>query len=706
MVDNYKYDWIGGEKMYKKFKTFFEPLLTILISIVLVRIDIVPFNYICMIVFSFIMLIYANCSEDKLSVLQRILRNIEVGIVIVIGAISIFIGNQGKMRPSFPEGTDLSELQISFDELLLEYADSENIHYLTKEIKDELKLESIKFESYDYDVVVSTYHFADGELVFDGVPAGNCLIEIKFENYDLISENIKLNKKDQNAGRWEHNITLRKESDYKSFGIYVFDQEGEPLSEEQCDIYIESNEYSIEGMTVASNGLLPYKFMSTSNQTMKVILYNQGEKYEENIYVESVSGDVRVMFAGVFSSATLEKMEYKKKQDEQKEVAETLKKQEMELNPRLLLENMDKPNTTITRKAKDILEYGDALTEYGQEKRKNFLIKKDGPVWIEFSHSNLTQEATAWKIDIVDNMGENYLTFYSQMNKVNTVSQFVGLVKGNYSVVVQSYNYFSDAEFVLKIKSVTMDNFEKEKNDDILSANATTQLINNEVLTIYGNIGNSYDCDYYQINVEQDGVLGMSFYHDNFTEDTLGWKVSLINFNSDVLVEYTLNWKNTQTYSPNIGIPSGTYYILVERYNNFNDGLYTINIAWHASDYWEKEFNDEVSLAHNYLVEGFVCHGSIMSGEDCDYYNFQCEKSGIYKVTFEHENLTDQSTSWVISVLDQDSESVSTEPLYSCNNQRKVEQDVSLKEGETYYVLVDRYNNFQNSDYTIMLTGN
>lgn len=691
--------------MLKKFMLFIATVGTVLVGLLTARIDMFPFNIILMGVFAFVLIIYANISEDKMSVSQRILRNVVAGILIVIGGIGILQDNHIKGSHSFPQGTELSELQISFDEMVLQYADSAAVHFMTKDIDDELKPESVKFESHDYDVLVTDYHMEDKKIIFEGVPAGNCLIEIKFENYDLISENIKLNKKDQDDGKWERNFTLQRETDYKNFGIYLLDQEGEPLSGSTCKICIQGAENSIEGVVASENGLLPYKFMCANDQILQVVLYEENGAYEENIYVESVSGDVRLTFSDVFSNATLEKLEYQKKQKEQKEQAAALKQQEMKANPRLLLEHADRPKTSITENESVIFEYKDELTEEEREKNWKFTLKNDGPIWVEFAHENLTYDSIAWEIEIVDNMEENYLTFYSDMNKVNTISQFAGLEKGKYSVIVRSYNNFSDAEFDLKIKSVSMDNFEKEKNDEIISANVITQILDNEMITIHGNIDNFYDRDYYQIDVEQDGVIGMSFCHDNYTDNFQGWKISLINFDSEVLAEFTSNWQTTKTYAPNIGIAAGTYYVLVEQNDNFNDGLYELNMVWHASDYWEKEFNDEISSARNYLVEGFGCCGSIMSMDDNDYYIFQCERTGTYKVTFEHENLTDEYRSWVISVLNRDSEELWEDPLYSCVNQVKVERDVPLKEGEVYYILVDRYDYLQNSDYTITLAG-
>lgn len=45
--------------------------------------------------------------------------------------------------------------------------------------------------------------------------------------------------------------------------------------------------------------------------------------------------------------------------------------------------------------------------------------------------------------------------------------------------------------------------------------------------------------------------------------NVLGWKISFINFDLEVLAEFTPNWQTTKTYVP-IGSVAGRYGVLVE----------------------------------------------------------------------------------------------------------------------------------------------
>ena len=163
------------------------------------------------------------------------------------------------------------------------------------------------------------------------------------------------------------------------------------------------------------------------------------------------------------------------------------------------------------------------------------------------------------------------------------------------------------------------------------------------------------------------------------------------------------NWQNLCTVSPNIGLPAGKYYIQVEASSYYNDGLYALSMVWHKSDYWEMEFNDYVANATDIIPE-YTQYGSLLYYDDVDYYKLTCQKSGTYKLSFEHDNFTEDSYAWKILALDENSNSLWEENLYSRLNDIEVSQILDLNEGNIYYFCIESYNNYSNNDYEIKLT--
>ena len=95
--------------------------------------------------------------------------------------------------------------------------------------------------------------------------------------------------------------------------------------------------------------------------------------------------------------------------------------------------------------------------------------------------------------------------------------------------------------------------------------------------------------------------------------------------------------------------------------------------------------------------------GSLISIYDVDYYIFTCEKTGRYRLFFEHENLTKDDVGWNIDVLDENSAKVIDETIQSTWKKTVVNQDVYLTEGNTYYIAVSGSAIFSDADYKLKL---
>lgn len=602
---------------------------------------------------------------------------------------------------TIPEDVELGKLELEFEDFILSYSDTQKTGSITDSIRNELIAETVTYESYDYDVKIDNYNLENNILTFEGIPSGHGAINIKFENYNLVSEGFTLNRKDMQDGIWKKEIVLQEETDYTSFSFEILDQLGKPLSGSTCDVQVEDISAEITHALIGEDGKLPYEFYCKANTSIVLILHNEGKDYTKNIDINTISGITQVNFQEVLSQASMEEQEYIKQKEETEHKAAEAEQRETENNPLKLLANSESIGTKLKESGNAIQQFADRLSEEEREKTYAISLEQAGPYWIDFNHLNLTDDSYAWRIYLMDNDGNMYMEFYSNMNRENTSSPIVGLRSGNYIVYVESYGSFSDAEYQINFMAAENPTYEGELNDEILTAQPFPEIQNTQVATYFGNLTSSNDIDYYSIQVPASGVLAFKFEHENLTEDQDGWYITIKDTNSQIYAEFSSNWKNIRTLSPNIGLEAGTYYIEVKGYGSHNSSVYALSVAFHESDSWETEFNDQVGQS-DILMESFYKYGNSLSGNDTDYYVFQCNRSGTYQLSFEHKNLTEDRDGWQIDILDKNSESILEEEFYSNWNTTSSTVTARMKEGEIYYIEV-RCVNYAIEDYKLKL---
>lgn len=602
-----------------------------------------------------------------------------------------------------PSDIELETLEINLKQQYLKYSDSQGNKQLKGEITETLEIESIRFESYTYDAILDNYKLEGNKLFFYDIPAGDCSIDVKFENYDAISDKVKLYKKDLSDKKWTRELVLQPEGDYKNFNIKIVDKEYRPLTNKQCNIAVSGLTEQIENIVTGNNGEIPYDFTCNADKQLNVIYHADGSDYEKSFNVKDISSTVQICFEEALSEETMAILQYDEERKNIEKKAADAKQDEMKNNPRFLLDNSDIVSLNIQNKGYVVQSYSDALGEDAWEKQYTFSLAKPEPVWVEFLHDNLTEDSTAWRISISDSDNYVYMEFDSKMNKSKTTSPFVGLKEGTYYVNVRGYSTYCDAKFQMNVLAAKVNNYEREVNNEVLLAHSISNFKDNKILTRYGNLAFYDDVDYYELNLKEPGILAIKFEHENYTDDANGWKIMVKNSDSEVINEMYSNWQNLCTVSPNIGLPAGKYYIQVEASSYYNDGLYALSMVWHKSDYWEMEFNDYVANATDIIPE-YTQYGSLLYYDDVDYYKLTCQKSGTYKLSFEHDNFTEDSYAWKILALDENSNSLWEENLYSRLNDIEVSQILDLNEGNIYYFCIESYNNYSNNDYEIKLT--
>lgn len=212
---------------------------------------------------------------------------------------------------------------------------------------------------------------------------------------------------------------------------------------------------------------------------------------------------------------------------------------------------------------------------------------------------------------------------------------------------------------------------------------------------------NYNEVNYYSFSLDRSGVVSLDFKHDNYTDDAVSWEISLYDEDSNKLYDFTSNQNKPKTSSCNIGLPEGEYYVKVECYNsyNFNDGEYVLKVNYERSNRWEQEQNDSFQQA-DFIELNTKYQGTIHDSDDQDYYRIRLDENGKVKISFEHDNFTKDSTSWGITLYDDESNELYT--FYSDQNEIKAEScNIGLPAGE-YYVNIYRpsYRDLHRGDYS------
>lgn len=264
---------------------------------------------------------------------------------------------------------------------------------------------------------------------------------------------------------------------------------------------------------------------------------------------------------------------------------------------------------------------------------------KPGAIRLRFSHATEDKATVCWMVVLYDAEGNVLYSQNSPFSSAIINSGSIGLGKGVYFIAVYGRVYCS-SEYILKAERFSSSVYEAENNDTPERASSVTV---NE--TIYGTTASrrsSFDRDYYSFELTEDGYIFLLFSHDPFSykEDRPGWNVSLYSSDGVLLYKLTSNYSETEMTTPAIGLPAGSYSILVDSDNCYLSTVdYGICIAFNAVQDYETEPNNSAYTA-DILKEGKSISGNITdSGVDFDedWYEFDIGNTGKVAFSFEHQ---------------------------------------------------------------------
>lgn len=226
-----------------------------------------------------------------------------------------------------------------------------------------------------------------------------------------------------------------------------------------------------------------------------------------------------------------------------------------------------------------------------------------------------------------------------------------------------------------------------------------------ELNTVYeDSLISSADINWYKFKTNTNGAITIDFSREVWGSDTKYWELTLYYFDENLkeISSSSFDGNHILSSTEDIGLPSGEYYIAIERYPyNFSNKTYSFSVNFTPSDNWEKELNNtfqtstKIELNKNYSA-------SLSSSDDCDWYQFSVSDNGYVSINFKREVFNDKTTYWKSTIYSiEDSMREMASWSYDGNHAQSTSPMIGLMTGD-YYIKIERYPyNHSSRTYTI-----
>lgn len=321
---------------------------------------------------------------------------------------------------------------------------------------------------------------------------------------------------------------------------------------------------------------------------------------------------------------------------------------------------------------------------------------EDGFAQLKFEHPAVNDKTTVcWQIILYSENGTALYSVNSLFTDEIVRSGAIGLPKGNYYVLVRNRVY-TDITYTLTLSRADDVSYEIEKNDTKETATAIS--VNSTVTGSVAQRLSGIDRDYFKFTLDDKGIVMLEFAHQASAEDKNGWNFVLTDETGMILYKGISAWSDDVTASSHIGLPKGTYYVLVDSDNLYlNSSDYYLTVSFMESDEWETEPNNSFELAdvinRNVTVTGLIAD---CGTADYDYYSFTLDGQSDISVIFEHELLQEDKNIFTFTLYDGEFNPIAAtvgedSGLKSVNvssADERVQADFSALSAGTYYVKV------------------
>ena len=341
------------------------------------------------------------------------------------------------------------------------------------------------------------------------------------------------------------------------------------------------------------------------------------------------------------------------------------------------------------------------LSYDGEEVWYKFTTTQDGHFNVSFEHSLNSGSNYYWRISLYDDSGVNNIDGINSSLLVpgnnNAVTNKYGIAAGTYYIKITNYYYVAD-NYTLTVNFTAANNWETENNNAMVTADVIQ--VNQP---IHGCLTNSSDVDWYTFTVNEKGHFNVSFDHALASYSNDCWYMYIYDNSgvNDVDGSSPYNVKgNSNTVTNNLGVPSGTYYIKIEKGLYHSAAEYTLTVNFTAANDWETENNNTKSDA-DVIQANQPVHGSLSWYKDVDWYELSITDNGYISLSFEYTQEYIYNDYCTINIYNDDGIFISANIDYSFNiNANPFTGKIGVSVG-TYYIQIVGSSFYAQSDYTL-----
>lgn len=285
--------------------------------------------------------------------------------------------------------------------------------------------------------------------------------------------------------------------------------------------------------------------------------------------------------------------------------------------------------------------------------------------------------------------------------KKSVTSAKIGVMPGNYRLVLQTDGAYSRDEVTLLAEFTPQTDREIEYNDtparyteiypDLPMTGASGKFLT----------ATQTDADWYLFRMEYDGRAAYTFSHDPIDMISVAWQITLYDADLNELSFNNATLSETTVAGEQVGLEKGIYFICVRgRVHTTAD--YTLLVETEPLEKYEHESNDSLQtateLAFGDTVTGMMNNRSY--GLDYDCFRLDVTQAGYLTLQFRHKAGTEDKDSWNIGLYNADGQL-----LYTAVSNQTDTVNTSPKLGVaqgTYYIRIDADNLYlSNAEYTV-----
>ncbi|MEK5066225.1 hypothetical protein [Cytobacillus sp. FSL R5-0596] len=321
--------------------------------------------------------------------------------------------------------------------------------------------------------------------------------------------------------------------------------------------------------------------------------------------------------------------------------------------------------------------YKGVLKDYGQKDFYKFTVSAPGNITLAIKQKH----NSTWDGEIMNSSGQVFESFITDDSEMvsGDASRAVGLPAGTYYIKIENYSGAIGVNYEFKVQYTQSNYYEKEFNDSLTAANAI------ELNKFYAGMLRRYDDkDFYKFTLTKPGNIKLLMGNQpdvtwyGHIQDTKGNVYDYLYTDDSEMV--------TGDSAAEVGLPAGTYYVKIENYSGGFETPYQMKVQYTATDYYEKEFNNSITVA-NGLTVNKTYRGNLQYSDDKDFYKFTLTKPGNVALSIKQS----PGTTWYTHI--QDTKGNTYTKIYTDDSEMiegNMAREVGLPKG-TYYILISNY---------------